>query len=60
MPRYKLTEAQVREIRDKLDRRDELREELARLTMPALAAQYKVDRSTIIRINNYRNWKGVL
>lgn len=60
MPKYKLTEEQVREIRDLLDEREEIRERAAELTIQKIADRYKVDRTTITRIGNFQCWKGLL
>lgn len=60
MPKYKLKEEQVREIRALLDEREEARARAAELTVQKIADRYNVDRTTVTRIGNYQYWKDVV
>ncbi len=60
MPKTKLSEEDVRLIRELLDERERVREAAAELTIQKIADKFEVDRTTITRIGNGRYWKEVV
>ncbi len=60
LPHAKLNEVLVRRILKTVQRRDQLKKRLAKLTNDAIAKKYGVHRRTIDRITAGENWIHVL
>ena len=60
LPQSKLNESVVVEILNVVDKRNQLKAQLAELTNSKLAERYKVHVRTIDRVTNFENWTHVV